>query len=189
MKKAISLLLCLLAIAFAGCGSGEPVGSKKTGGSQTLGVNDVLASGMAEADGRAPDNPAPKEPETAAAKKTDGAGAEGIDVDLTALSSTMVYSEVYNMLTSPGDYIGKTVKMEGAFTYYHDEAADRYYFACLIADATACCSQGLEFVLAGDAVFPRDYPDPGKTIRVVGVFDTYAEGEYTYCTLREARFV
>ncbi len=201
MKKTIGLLLCLLAVFFAsaGCGSGDPVGSnaKKTGGSQTPGVNDVLAAGMAEADGAAAENAAPDDrgnvPEdqenAAAAEEADGTAAEGIDVDLTVLSSTMVYSEVYNMLSSPDDYIGKTVKMKGTFTYYHDEAADRYYFACLIADATACCSQGFEFVLAGDAVFPRDYPDVGKTISVVGVFDTYAEGEYRYCTLREARFV
>ena len=44
--------------------------------------------------------------------------ADGIDVDLTKLSSTMVYSEVYNMLYTPDDYIGQTVKMNGAFAYY-----------------------------------------------------------------------
>lgn len=61
---------------------------------------------------------------------------EGIDVDLTALSSTMVYSEVYNMMTSPEDYIGKTVKMKGMYSVYHDESTDKYYFACIIKDAT-----------------------------------------------------
>ena len=29
------------------------------------------------------------------------------DVDLTLLSSTMVYSEVYNMMVDPDSYIGK----------------------------------------------------------------------------------
>ena len=33
---------------------------------------------------------------------------EGIDVDLTILSSTMVYSQVYDMMLNPNDYIGKT---------------------------------------------------------------------------------
>ena len=61
---------------------------------------------------------------------------EGIDVDLTALSSTMVYSEVYNMMTSPEDYIGKTVKMKGMYSVYHDESTDKYCFACIIKDAT-----------------------------------------------------
>ena len=119
--------------------------------------------------------------------EVDAAAEEGIDIDLTALPGTMVYSEVYGMMMSPEDYIGKNVKMEGMFSMYHDEAADKYYFACIIADATACCSQGIEFVLTDDYTYPDDYPPEGDNICVAGTFDTYQEGEYTYCTLREAR--
>ena len=114
---------------------------------------------------------------------------EGIDVDLTLLSPTLVYAEVYNMMVSPKSYIGKSVKMEGDFAVYHDESADKYYFACIISDATACCSQGIEFELKGDHSYPDDYPKEGEEICVVGVFDTYSEGEYTYCTLRNASIV
>ena len=53
-------------------------------------------------------------------------------------------------------------------------------------DATACCSQGIEFVLAGEHTFPDDYPNENAIITVTGLFDTYQEGEYRYCTLREA---
>ena len=112
-----------------------------------------------------------------------------IDVDLTALSSTIVYSTVNDRLVKPEDYIGQTVKMNGAFAYYHDEAADHYYFACIIADATACCQQGIEFELEGEHTFPEDYPEPEENITVVGTFDTYDEAGKTYCTLRNARFV
>ncbi|MCR5683275.1 MAG: hypothetical protein K6G29_12585, partial [Clostridiales bacterium] len=108
---------------------------------------------------------------------------------LTVLSSTMVYSEVYNMMVSPEQYIGKTVKMDGLFAYYHDEATGNYYFACIIQDATACCAQGIEFVLTEDYVYPDDYPEVDEEICVVGVFDTYQEGDYTYCTLRKAKLV
>ena len=107
-------------------------------------------------------------------------------MDLTSLSSTMVFSEVYNMLTTPEDYIGKTVKMDGFFNYFHDQTTDNYYFACIIKDATACCSQGLEFVLAGDHKYPDDYPELNQEIAVTGTFDTYTEGEYQYCTLRDS---
>jgi len=82
-----------------------------------------------------------------------------------------------------------TVKMEGMFSEYYDEAADKYYFACVIADATACCAQGIEFVLTDDYIYPDDYPETGGNICVVGVFDTYQEGEMLYCTLRDARIV
>ena len=61
--------------------------------------------------------------------------------------------------------------------------------ACIIQDATACCAQGIEFVLTEDYVYPDDYPEVDEEICVVGVFDTYQEGDYTYCTLRKAKLV
>ena len=112
--------------------------------------------------------------------------AAGVDVDLTELSSTMVYSEVYDMMFEPEKYLGKTVRMEGMFAYYYSEAKDTYYYACIIQDATACCAQGIEFVLEGDYTFPDDYPEAGDDITVTGVFDTYQDGDATYCTLVNA---
>ncbi|MBR4731214.1 MAG: hypothetical protein IK081_00435 [Lachnospiraceae bacterium] len=120
----------------------------------------------------------------------EGASEEIVpDVDLTTLSSTLVYSEVYNMMTAPSDYVGKNVKMKGAFSYYQDPNTGNEYYACIIQDATACCAQGIEFVLAGDHKYPDDYPEMNSEITVAGVFDTYMEGEYMYCTLKNARFV
>ena len=113
----------------------------------------------------------------------------GVDVDLTILSSTMVYSEVYNMMVTPDDYKGKIVKIKGQFVPYHDESTDKYYFSCFVSDATACCSQGIEFVLTDDYSYPEDYPGEGDTICVVGTFDTYMEDERMYCTLKEAELV
>lgn len=114
---------------------------------------------------------------------------EGIDVDLTQLSSTMVYSEVYNMVFYPENYIGKTVKMSGSYMVFHEEGTDKYYHACIISDATACCAQGIEFELAGEHRYPDDYPELGAPVCVVGVFDIYREGEEKFCTLRDARIV
>lgn len=105
-------------------------------------------------------------------------------VDLTALSSTMVYAEVYNMMVKPSDYIGKTVKMDGTFAVYKGDI--RNYYACVIADATACCSQGIEFVWSGEHSYPEDYPELGSEIVVQGVFDVYEEDGYMYCQLIDA---
>ncbi len=96
----------------------------------------------------------------------------------------MVYSEVLHMMESPDDYLGKTVRMRGSFAY--GQGDDRYYFACLIADATACCSRGIEFVLKDARVFPDEYPAVGKEITVTGVFDTYYEGDFRFCQLIDA---
>ena len=115
--------------------------------------------------------------------------SNNLDVDLTKLSSTMVYSEVYNMMYTPDDYIGKTVKMKGQFAYYEDPETKAQYFACIIADATACCSQGLEFVLSGEHNYPDDYPELGSEITVTGTFELYEENGAQYCRLADARLV
>ena len=78
--------------------------------------------------------------------------------------------------------------MSGQFSYLSDESTGKEYFACIIQDATACCAQGIEFELAGDYVYPDDYPEIGEEVCVTGVFETYMEGNYIYCTLKNAAF-
>ena len=109
------------------------------------------------------------------------------DVDLTVLNSTMTYSQVFEMLYYPEQYIGKKVKMNGAFVYGEDNG-NRYYF-CRISDATACCSQGIEFVLGGECSFPKDYPRVNSEIAVVGIFETYYEDDVQYCRLANSVLV
>ena len=101
-------------------------------------------------------------------------------IDLTKLTSTLVYAEVYNIMTSPGDYIGKTIKMSGAYSAQYYEPTDKVYHAVLIADAAACCSQGLEFEWNGEHAYPDDYPEVGSEIEVTGVFGSYEELGQTY---------
>ena len=120
-------------------------------------------------------------PETAAASDP-----SDVDVDLTVLSSTMVYAEVLNMMTEPNAYDGKTVKMHGRFgaSYgYRPDGTineDVLIFACIIADATACCSQGIEFVLSGAYTFPEDYPELDSEITVTGTFTSGEQNGIPY---------
>lgn len=128
--------------------------------------------------------------ETAPSKDT----AESTLVDLTALSSTMVYAEVFAMMSSPEDYVGKTVKMQGIFSKGQLYAAGSLndggtVFACVIQDATACCAQGIPFELAGDHTYPQDYPELGDTITVVGTFEIHQQEGMEFCRLRDAEFV
>ncbi|MBQ9472116.1 MAG: hypothetical protein IJU73_03110 [Ruminococcus sp.] len=116
--------------------------------------------------------------------ETAAKAAQNIDVDLTQMSSTMIYSEVQNMMLKPADYVGKTVKMQGAFSV--SEIGENRYFACIIKDATACCAQGIEFDWAGDHSYPADYPKDGSDITVTGEFTTYNEGQQQYCQLKNA---
>lgn len=128
--------------------------------------------------------------ETAPGKDT----GERAFVDLTALSSTMVYGEVFAMMSSPEDYVGKTVKMQGIFSKGQLYAAGSLndggtVFACVIQDATACCAQGIPFELAGDYTYPQDYPELGDTITVVGTFEIHQQEGMQFCRLRDAELV
>ncbi|MCR5420747.1 MAG: hypothetical protein K6E98_07070 [Lachnospiraceae bacterium] len=111
-----------------------------------------------------------------------------IDIDLTQMSSTMIYTEVYNMMVAPDEYKGKSVKMEGLFSSYFDENKKKYYYACIVQDATACCAQGIEFEPLKACVYPEDFPKEGGMVTVTGIFDSYEEEGYKYCTLREADY-
>ncbi len=111
------------------------------------------------------------------------------DLDLTTLSSTMVYAEVYNIVTNPDTYRGKTVKMTGNLATYHDEETGQDYFACIIPDATACCSQGIEFRTTDKYSYPEDYPEIGQNITVIGTFDTYKEKQFEYAVLDKAEIL
>ncbi|MCR4891781.1 MAG: hypothetical protein K5989_06360 [Lachnospiraceae bacterium] len=125
-------------------------------------------------------------PEEEADSQISTKGSEGIDIDLTTLSSTMVYSEVYNIMISPQEYVGKTIKMKGELSFFPGGDSGKNYFTCIIKDATACCAQGIEFELTDDYVYPDDYPEDGEEITVAGTFDLYQDGGYTYGTLRNA---
>lgn len=107
-----------------------------------------------------------------------------VDIDLTLMNATMVYAQVYDMMTNPGNYTGKTVRMKGPFSVYQSDA--RNYFAVIIRDATACCSQGIEFVLTENRAYPEEYPQMGTEITVSGTFHTYSEGQMNYCELYDA---
>ena len=189
MKK-IALIISILIMmsALTSCAGAKSSEDKKRTNWSSSNVNDVIQSRIDEENNKGGTEPSADTTTTASVDPSEGTiapPAEGVDVDLTVLSSTMVYSEVYNMMTKPSDYIGKTVKMAGPLASYHDEASGKWYYACIIQDATACCSQGIEFELAGKTA-PDGYPADGSDICVIGVFDTYKEGENTYCTLRNA---
>ncbi|MEA4921022.1 MAG: hypothetical protein VB078_08895 [Clostridiaceae bacterium] len=174
---ALSICLCFM---LSGCSdSGES--AKSSVPPKETSVNDVIEGQLNQQPEATDDKEAEKLPETEPqdADKADGAP----DVDLTQMSATMIYAEVYNMLVSPDEYIGKTIRMQGQYYASYDETTKRYYHFVIISDATACCSQGMEFTLNGDYTYPDDYPANDTVIEVTGVFGLYEELGATYCHL------
>ena len=211
----IPFLTAAAAIALlCGCIKNTPDRAVLSGGQTT--VSDILEQGIAEAEptvtvpsGSPSSDPDPAETadlypvisvdvsqpteppptviiEEEAPKVIRGDAVTDVDIDLTKMSSTMVYAEVYSMLTEPEQYVGKTVRMRGDYAFYHDKNQDKYYFACLVRDAMACCAQGLEFVLSDDYAYPADYPENGQEVTIRGVFTPYQETNYSFFHLTDA---
>ena len=183
MKRIFCLLLAVcMAVSLCACGKGR----EKDAGNDTLSSNE-------EASASAESIPTPKEQETSEESEQPQASSNGVEVDLTVLSSTMVYSEVYNMLyNDPAHYLGKTVKVRGKFSIYQLVTdgvlqPDPVSYACIISDAAACCAEGMEFVLKGNLTYPDDYPELGAEITVIGEFQSYEENGMTWYHLVNAR--
>ena len=117
---------------------------------------------------------------TTCSNKDGGIDADGIDLDMSKMSSVLVYSQVVNIYESPDDYIGKRIKINGQyFASYYDQT-ELYYHYVVVGDEFLCCQAGLEFFWNGKHTYPDDYPEDKTEIEVVGVFGSYEELGETY---------
>lgn len=106
-----------------------------------------------------------------------GDGAKtAVDLDIAAMSETMAYSFVYQMLSDPQTYLSKTVRVRGPLAISHYDPTNKDYYYVQIADTTACCAQGIEFLCPAGVQLPAE----GQTVEIVGKFMTYDELDVTY---------
>jgi len=103
-----------------------------------------------------------------------------IDLDLTKMSATMIYTTIFDMLVMPEDYVEKNIKLKGWFETYTDQLTGEIFYAVVVPDATACCQQGLEFVWLGDHKYPEDFPKEGADLTVTGIYKLIENDGITY---------
>lgn len=192
MRKGILTVLLIGSVfCFAACNANKSANARVNGGAKSVG--DVLQEQMSEQKVVV----LPVQDTSESAKDAEDVSEitmpdpetlvqSDVDIDLTIMSSNMVYSQVYAMISEPDDYIGQTVRMNGLFTLLGDEVTGAIYYGCIVQDATACCASGIEFVPAGDLKYPDDFPEEGEEITVTGTFSTYYEDGELYCTLKDS---
>ena len=88
------------------------------------------------------------------------------------------------MVINPDKYIGKTVRLRGKYSVYDGE--NRKIYVCEVMDETACCTQGLEFILADSGEYPEYNPDIPISIEICGTFNTYIEDNHPYVQPEDA---
>ncbi|HAM14546.1 MAG TPA: hypothetical protein DCP91_01500 [Eggerthellaceae bacterium] len=177
------LLVACLAFVLAGCNA---AGAKPPAGNQTSPVEAARDNAAPASDGTVKSTSAAPTNEYVAPSKYAYDDAE-VNVDLTQMSGTAVYSAVYQMMVDPQSYQDQVVKMQGVFYSQYDEAINRRYYFIVVQDATACCAQGIEFVWDdGEHVYPDDYPAEGAEAVVCGRFGTYSERSAQFAYLNKA---
>lgn len=97
----------------------------------------------------------------------------------------MSYSWLGQILNHPQDYLGQTVRISGMFSSYYSKETDKTYYSVILTDQTACCSQGLEFVLKEGLSLPEE----NTMITVTGTLTSYLENDVEYLTLRESSYL
>ncbi len=72
----------------------------------------------------------------------------GSVIDLTGVGRQAAYDELSFIAVEPGRYLGKTLRLSGAFASVYDDYLGCTFYGCTVMDVTECCRQGLDFVPA-----------------------------------------
>ena len=187
MKKILACIICLtLAFGVTACGKA----SDKDSNGDTKIISDAKnkqenskSDTKKEVSKKEVAGDAGKGKSSKSKSKTKG---NKIDVDLNNLNANVVYSQVFLMMTEPDKFIGKRIRMSGQFNVYAAEEGNpsgvTEYYAIIIADAQACCQQGIEFVWPGHT-YPDGFPEVKSNASVTGIFEVYEENGKKYCRL------
>lgn len=187
MKKILACIICLtLAFGVTACGKAS---DKDSNGDTKIISNAKNKQENSKSDTKKEVNKkevagdAGKGKSSKSKSKTKG---NKIDVDLNNLNANVVYSQVFLMMTEPDKFIGKRIRMSGQFNVYAAEEGNpsgvTEYYAIIIADAQACCQQGIEFVWPGHT-YPEGFPEVKSNASVTGIFEVYEENGKKYCRL------
>ncbi|MCR5698456.1 MAG: metal ABC transporter permease [Treponemataceae bacterium] len=118
-------------------------------------------------------------------------GQQKVDMDLSKFNYNMLSAQIFNIMMNTGRYEGQTVRISGEFMTFvnDDEGPDARDFSCITMDATRCCATGLDFELAGNPQYPKDYPPEDSIITVEGTLHTFEQDGISYTKLINSHFV
>ena len=95
---------------------------------------------------------------------------EGVDIDLVAMSDTMVYAALLNIMRNPTNHLGQTIRVSGSYQPFFWHETGSYYHYVVVEGQAGCCPQRMEFMRGNNYVFPVDFPAEGTMIELIGVF-------------------
>lgn len=106
--------------------------------------------------------------------------AEVPQQDLSRMSATVAYAQLYNIFLEQENHVGQTMRLRGQYVPMRDESNEAKYHFIMVYDNAACCQLGLEFLWTNPTAYPADY----SLIELTGVFDICNDGGEKFCVLR-----
>lgn len=100
-------------------------------------------------------------------------------LDLSDMSYTMAYAQVYSMVMAPKRHQGETLKIKGSYYGFQTEDGQDVHLI-LIMDEAGCCEVGMEFQITGNLAWPQDYPPNNSIILLTGLLDIIHHGDNPY---------
>jgi predicted small secreted protein len=103
--------------------------------------------------------------------------------DLLVVGDKMFVGQMNDIYLNPDDYLGRTIRYEGFFTWFdNEETGQRYY--CLVRNGPGCC--GYDSLVGFEVDWSGEQPENDDWCEVEGAIDTYQEDGLDYIVIRAA---
>ena len=111
------------------------------------------------------------------AETGDGDSAD-VDLDLTTMSSTMIFAQISDVVFNVQNYLGTSLRLNGTFQLWQDSNTEtkKNIYVVMVWDAMGCCPQGIELRLPEGMEKPKDLSD----IQVEGIISLRNVDKYQY---------
>ncbi len=101
-------------------------------------------------------------------------------IDLTRLSNTMAYAQLYDMVMAPERHQGITLRVHGSYYGFQSQETGKITHLITVRDNVGCCEMGMEFQITGDLIWPDQFPQNNSMIELTGIISSISYGENKY---------
>jgi uncharacterized membrane protein YcgQ (UPF0703/DUF1980 family) len=110
--------------------------------------------------------------------------SQGEEVDtreVIEIGEKMFVGQMNDIYLNPDDYLGRTIRYEGFYTYFENEETGQRY-DCIVRNGPGCC--GYDSSVGFEVDWKGDLPTVDDWCSVQGVVDIYKENGLDYIVVR-----
>jgi len=183
MKKITSIIILLsLALLTSACDNGATGKTQDAAGNpgQTNGAGTVAVTVPKDADETEEENPEQADSSPVPEQELSAETAV-TDADVLNVGEKMFVGQMNDIYANTDDYLGRTIRYEGYFTYFENpETGDRYDM--VVRNGPGCC--GYDSLVGFEVDWDGTLPNNDDWCVVQGEVDVYEEDGWDYIIIR-----